>query len=72
MSSKGTVDDATAKKLLGEVLAIQESELQLLQTYIPKLEKVLPEVKVARYIQIESKIRAMVRYAAASNIPLVE
>ena len=71
-SSKGTVDDATAKKLLGEVLAIQESELQLLQTYIPKLEKVLPEVKVARYIQIESKIRAMVRYAAASNIPLVE
>ena len=71
-SSKGTVDDATAKKLLGEVLAIQESELKLLQTYIPKLENVLPEVKVARYIQIESKIRAMVRYAAASNVPLVE
>jgi len=70
--SKGSVDDATAKKLLGEALAIQESELKLLQTYIPKLENVLPEVKVARYIQIESKIRAMVRYAAASNIPLVE
>ena len=72
VSSKGTVDDATAKKLLGEVLAIQESELQLLQTYIPKLEKVLPEVKVARYIQIESKIRALVRYTLASNIPLTE
>ena len=70
--SKGTVDNATAKKLLGEALAIQESELQLQQTYVPKLEKVLPEVKVARYIQIESKIRALVRYALASKIPLAE
>jgi hypothetical protein len=69
---KGTVDNATAKKLLGEALAIQESELKLQQTYVPKLEKVLPEVKVARYIQIESKIRALVRYALASKIPLAE
>jgi hypothetical protein len=70
--SKGTVDNATAKKLLGEALTIQESELKLQQTYVPKLEKVLPEVKVARYIQIESKIRALVRYALASKIPLAE
>jgi Spy/CpxP family protein refolding chaperone len=70
--SKGTVDNATAKKLLGEALAIQESELKLQQTYVPKLEKVLPEVKVARYIQIESKIRALVRYVLASKIPLAE
>ena len=65
--SKGTVDNVTAKKLLGEALAIQEFRLKLQQTYVPKLEKVLPEVKVARYIQIESKIRALVRYAVASN-----
>ena len=70
--SKGTVDNATAKKLLGEALAIQEFELKLQQTYVPKLEKVLPEVKVARYIQIESKICALVRYALASKIPLAE
>ena len=70
--SKGTVDNATAKKLLGEALAIQESELKLQQTYVPKLEKVLPVVKVARYIQIESKIRALVRYVLASKIPLAE
>ena len=70
--SKGTVDNATAKKLLGEALAIQESELKLQQTYVPELEKVLAEVKVARYIQIESKIRAVVRYELASKIPLAE
>jgi hypothetical protein len=71
-SSKGTLDNAAAKKLLGEALMIQKSELDLQQTYVPKLEKVLPEVKVARYIQIESKIRALVRYALASKIPLAE
>jgi lipoprotein-anchoring transpeptidase ErfK/SrfK len=70
--NKGTVDNATAKKLLGEALAIQKSELKLQQTYVPKLEKVLPEVKVARYIQIENKIRALVRYELASKIPLAK
>jgi hypothetical protein len=70
--NKGAVDNATAKKLLGEALAIQKSELKLQQTYVPKLEKVLPEVKVARYIQIENKIRALVRYELASKIPLAK
>lgn len=70
--NKGPVDNATAKKLLGQTLAIQKSELKLQQTYVPKLEKVLPEVKVARYIQIENKIRALVHYELASKIPLVE
>jgi uncharacterized protein YgiM (DUF1202 family) len=70
--NKGALDNAAAKKLLGEALAIQKSELKLQETYVPKLEKVLPEVKVARYIQIESKIRALVRYALADKIPLVK
>jgi hypothetical protein len=70
--SKGSMDDATAKKLLNRVLAIHESELKLQQTYIPRLEKVLPEVKVARYIQIENKILALVHYQLAAGIPLVE
>jgi hypothetical protein len=33
---------------------------------------VLPGKKVVRYLQIESKIRAVVRYQLADNIPLVE
>jgi hypothetical protein len=70
--NKGALDNAAAKKLLGEALAIQKSELKLQQTYVPKLEKVLPEVKVARYIQIENKIRALVRYELASKIPLAK
>ena len=32
----------------------------------------MPEVKVARYIQIENKIRAVVKYGIADSIPLVQ
>ena len=64
--------DDTAKKLLNEVLAIEGAELDMRKSYVPKFEKVLPAAKVARYYQIENKIRAAVRYELAEGIPLVE
>jgi len=70
--NKGSVPDATARKLLNEALAIQEAEVKLKRSYVPKLEKALPEMKVARYIQIENKIRAIINYELAAQIPLVE
>ncbi len=70
--NKGPVSNDTAKKLLGEMLAIEESELKLKRAYVPKLEKALPEWKVARYLQIENKIRAIVKYEIAAEVPLVE
>jgi hypothetical protein len=70
--NKGPVPDDTARKLLDEALAIEEEELKLKRGYVPKLEKALPGAKVARYMQIEQKIRALMRYELAANIPLVE
>lgn len=70
--NKGPVTSDTAKKLLNEALAIEEAEVNLKQSYLPKLDKALPAWKVARYIQIENKIRALVRYELAANIPLVQ
>ena len=70
--SMGPVTDDQAKKLLNEALAIEGSELKLKQSYAPKLGKALPAVKVTRYLQIENKIRAAVRYELAAKIPLVE
>jgi hypothetical protein len=70
--NKGPVVNDTAKKLLGEMLAIEESEVKLKRSYVPKLEKVLPAWKVARYIQIENKVRAIVKYELAAQVPLVE
>lgn len=70
--NKGAMLDDTAKKLLDEAIAVEQAEVKLKQSYVPKLSKVLPGVKVARYMQIENKIRAIVRYELASAIPLVQ
>ena len=39
---------------------------------IAKLDKALPGTKAARYFQIESKIRTLIRMELAEGIPLVE
>jgi len=70
--NKGPVSDEAAKKLINEAIAFEEAEVKLKRSYVPKLEKVIPGVKVARYIQIENKIRAIVKYELAAQIPLVE
>jgi hypothetical protein len=70
--NKGSVPNETAKKLLAESLDIDAAEVSLKKSYVPKLEAVLPEAKVARYIQLENKIRAVVRYELAGAIPLVK
>jgi hypothetical protein len=45
--------------------------VKLRQAYAAKLDKVLPATKVARYLQIENKIRAIVKFELATLIPLV-
>jgi len=69
---KGPVSDETAKKLINEAIAIEDAEVKLKRSYVPKLEKVVPGMKVARYLQIESKIRAIGKYELAAQIPLVQ
>ena len=51
-------------------MAVEEVEGKLKRSCVPKLEKVVPDTKVARYIKIENKIRAVVKYAPAAQIPL--
>lgn len=70
--NKGPVSDETAKKLINEAIAIEDAEVKLKRSYVPKLEKVIPGMKVARYLQIENKIRAVAKYELAANIPLVQ
>ena len=65
-----TLTDEKAKKLTAEFVAIQKAEGRLRRPMLPKLSKVLPPKKVARYLQIENKIRAAVKYELATEIPL--
>ena len=70
--NKGPIANDMAKKLLDEALAVDDAEVKLKASYAPKVLAVLPAAKAARYIQIESKIRAAIRYEMADGIPLVQ
>jgi DNA repair photolyase len=67
-----TLTDEKARKLTAEFVAIQKKDGGLQASYVRKLDKVLPPKKVAIYLQIENKIRAVVKYTLATNVPVVE
>jgi len=67
-----SLTDEKAKKLIEEMVAIEQAEAGMKAAYAPKLGKVLPQMKVARYLQIENKIRALVKYELAGGVPLVQ
>ena len=67
-----TFTNEKAKALTAELVSIQILETELQSSYVPKLNQVLSPKKVLRYLQIEGKIRAAIKYALAAKIPLVE
>ena len=67
-----TMSDDVAKKLLDDSLSIDSDYLKLRQSYLSKFRGVLPDKKVARYYQLESKINAVFEFELAKKIPLVQ
>lgn len=65
-----TLTNAKALALLNQYFALEESEVKLMRSFVPRLNKALPGRKVARYIQIEDKIRAIVKFEIAREVPL--
>lgn len=66
-----SMTDTAATRMLDQFLALERDRAALLQSYGPKFGAVLPPVKVARYYQIENKIRAILNYELAKSIPLM-
>ena len=67
-----TLSDDTAKSLLNQNLSIDSDYQKLRQSYLSKIRGVLPDKKVARFYQLESKIHAIVEFEIARRIPLVQ
>ena len=72
IAADGTLTDANAKRLVEQVQGAALDEARLNQKHFKQLLKVLPGRKAARYMQIESKLQAVVRYETAKAIPLVQ
>lgn len=67
-----TMTDQSATQLLNDYLALEANHVALLKAYVPRFQKVLPALKVARLYQVENKMRALVNYDLARQIPLVK
>ncbi len=65
-----TLTDDKAKALMTEALAIEEAEVALKKKYLDRLTGIIPATKAARYLQMENKIRAIIRFDLAASIPL--
>ncbi|HUH95607.1 MAG TPA: hypothetical protein VL742_21010 [Casimicrobiaceae bacterium] len=71
------ITDLYAKNLANELIAADEQEVRARRALTNRLmrgvpTRILPPRKAARYLQLESKIRAMQAYDIASGIPLVK
>ena len=71
------ISDLYARTLATELIATDEAELKARRTFHNRLmrgvpTRVLPPKKAARYLQLESKIRAALAYDIAATIPLLK
>jgi len=67
-----TVTNEKAQAFIEEMLMIEEAEVDLSRAYVPRLAAVLSTVKVVRYLQVENKIRTLLKYELAGEIPLAK
>jgi hypothetical protein len=66
------LSDATAHQLALEALAIEREETFELEMTYAKARTVLPSKKAVHYLQIESKLRALVRFKQAAAVPVAK
>ena len=71
------LSDLYARNLATELMAADEAEVKSRRTLQNRLmrgvpTRILPPRKAARYLQLESKIRAVQAYDIAATIPLID
>jgi hypothetical protein len=66
-----TMTDDTATRLLTDFLALEGHHVAVLNTYLPRFQRVLPARKLVRLYQLENKVRALVNYELAKTIPFI-
>ena len=67
-----TMTDQAAQGMMNNYLSIESDRVKLLKSYVPKFSKAVGSIKAARYLQLENKINAVLRFELAANIPLVK
>ncbi len=66
-----TMSNELADRLITEAVQVEVERTKLAESYLPSFQKALPGKKLARYYQLETKIRAVFNFDLATEIPLV-
>lgn len=66
------MNDKLAKELVNERFRHEKELLKLRERYLKKMRRVLPEIKVARFFQVELKMDAALNYNLAARIPVIQ
>jgi len=72
VQSQGPLPNDLSKKLLADMAGIEKNELEAKLAHLKKVEKALPPYKVVRCAQLENKIRAILKYDLAAQIPIAK
>jgi hypothetical protein len=72
ISREKPLSDLYAKNLANELIATDEAEIKARRKMHNRVLRALPAKKAARYLQLESKIRATQAYDIAATFPLVK
>jgi len=66
------LSDAYAKQVVNDLLSVEEQEIKALRKATNASLRALPPKKAARYLQLESKLRAVQDYEIAVAFPLAQ
>jgi len=64
--------DKLAKTLLDRSFDVEKEAIKVKQKYADKFRRILPQTKVVRLMQIESRMDAMVNLKIAEGVPLMQ
>jgi hypothetical protein len=67
-----TLTDAQATQMVDEYMKYEKEKAETRSAWTPKFAAVLPPKKLARFVQVENKIDALVNASLAQDIPLVK
>lgn len=70
-ANQKTLTDAQASSMINRWAAVQVQQAQLVQKYIPLIEKVIPSRKAALFFQVDRRLYGLMDLQVASQIPLV-
>lgn len=69
---RGILNDEDAGKIIDAGLNIREDRQKIRRRYLDDFRKILPEIKVLRFFQLENQVQAEVDSVLAMAIPLAD